>query len=141
MIVGVGIDVVDVTSFAEQLAAPGSAFATGTFRASERRDAREAGAGDEVTRLAARFAAKEAFVKAWSSGAWGRPPRLNHVDPTEVEVVRDAWGRPTLRLHGVVAAAVGALGEVRAHLSLSHDGPVAVATVVLERIASTEATP
>ena len=78
--------------------------------------------------LAARFAATEAFIKAWSSSRWGSPPLLRSVDMREIEVIQDPWGRPSLRLHGDVARAAGRLD---AHLSLSHDGGVAVAFVIL----------
>jgi len=121
---GVGIDVVDVGGFAEQLADAASGFVAGTFTPREQRDAM-----GEAHRLAARFAAKEAFVKAWSGARLGLPPALPRVDLREIEVTHDPHGRPALRLHGTVRAAVG---EVAAHLSLSHDGPVATAIVVLD---------
>ena len=57
-----------------------------------------------------------------------------HVDHREIEVVRDAWGRPVLRLHGAVKASVEAtLSDCSMHLSLSHDGGAAMAFVVIER--------
>src|SRR3954470_20585498 len=74
--------------------------------------------------LAARFAAKEAVAKAL-----GAPGGLAWHD---AEVVTADEGRPTLRLAGRVAAAAAAAGVTRWHLSLSHDGGVAVAMVVLE---------
>ena len=127
---GVGVDVVDVESFALQLADTASGFVAATFTAAERRDA-----GGEPRRLGARFAAKEALVKAWSGARLDSPPAASAVDLREIEVARDAYDRPLLRLHGAVAAGVAVLaegGEVRVHVSLSHDGPTAVAMVVLE---------
>ncbi len=131
-VVGVGVDVVDVPGFAEQLDRPGTRFALGAFTAGERADV-----GDDPRRLATRFAAKEAFVKAWSASRFARPPTLPSWDLHEVEVVTDVQGRPALRVTGTVAHAVaGQLGaDWRAHLSLSHDGPVAAAMVVLETCA------
>lgn len=130
-VLGVGIDVVDVAGFRAQLADPASGFAEATFTAGERRDA-ERPAGDRAERLAARFAAKEAFVKAWAGARYGRPPALATVDLREIEVVLDGWGRPGLRLHGVVRDAVAELAPaVDARLSLSHDGGVATAVVML----------
>ena len=89
-------------------------------------------------RLAARFAAKEAFVKAWSGARAGRDPALDTVDLREIEVVDDGHGRPALRLHGTVAAALeqlaselGVAAPLRTHVSLSHDPPTAAAVVVL----------
>jgi holo-[acyl-carrier protein] synthase len=130
MIVGVGVDLVDLRGFAEQLKQPGTSFVEGTFTAQERDDA--ASSGDPSRRLGARFAAKEAFVKAWDGAAFGRPPDQRRADLREIEVVLDAWGRPALRLHGAVAAICEG---VRAHVSLSHDGGMATAVVVLERTA------
>ncbi len=120
---GVGVDLVDVAGFSEQLADAGSGFVDATFTAAEQRTAR----GD-ARRLAARFAAKEAFVKAWSGSRYGQPPLLASVDLREIEVVGDGYGRPGLALHGAVAEAVG---DAEIHVSLSHDGPVAIAVVTL----------
>lgn len=133
----IGLDLVTTTSFAEQLADPASAFVDATFTPREQRDARGADA-IRVQRLAARFAAKEAFVKAWSGARAGRAPALAAVDLREIEVVDDGHGRPGLRLHGAVADALaqlatelGATAPLRAHVSLSHDPPTAAAVVVL----------
>ena len=119
----IGVDLVDVPGFAEQLSDAASGFVDGTFTALEQRAAK----GD-VRRLAARFAAKEAFLKAWSGSRCGRPPLLAAVDLREIEVVDDGYGRPGIRLHGDVARAAG---DVHAQVSLSHDGPAAIAVVLL----------
>ena len=132
MILGVGIDLVDVEAFREQVQRPGTSFVQGMFSARELRDVRERGAGDRALRLAARFAAKEAFIKAWSSAIFGQEPVLQAVDWQEIEVVHDAWGRPALKLHGEVERHVTQLGDVTTHVSLTHDGPMAGAYVVLE---------
>jgi holo-[acyl-carrier protein] synthase len=133
----VGLDIVTTTTFAEQLADPASGFVDATFTAGEQRAARGADAL-RVQRLAARFAAKEAFVKAWSGARAGRPPAHDTVDLLEIEVVDDGHGRPALALHGAVAAALeqladelGVEGPLRPHLSLSHDPPTAAAVVIL----------
>ncbi|WP_354699368.1 Holo-[acyl-carrier-protein] synthase [Paraconexibacter sp. AEG42_29] len=130
---GLGIDVVDVPAFAVQLTEPGSGFVAGTFTAGEQA-ASQAGPGTPALAYAARFAAKEAFVKAWSVGRLGRAPQLGELDLREVELVSDPWSRPSLVLHGQVRDAVReALGpDVAIHVSLSHDGPAAVAVVLLE---------
>ena len=99
----IGVDLVDVPGFADQLADRASGFVEGTFTPLEQRTAQ----GD-ASRLAARFAAKEAFIKAWSGSRRGLPPLLAAVDLREIEVVDDGYGRPGLRLHGAVKAAVGA---------------------------------
>ena len=131
---GVGVDVVGVTAFAAQLAEPGTRFAR-VFTPGERRTARRAGrsASQEAQSLAARWAAKEAVLKAWSSSHHGGPEVLDPavVDLREIEVVSDAWGRPAVRLHGAIGAA---LAGRQVLLSLSHDpdADVAIAFVVLQ---------
>ena len=135
MIAGIGVDVVAVPDFAEQLARPGTAF-TRVFTPGERRDAAGEGRSDTdlAEHLAARWAAKEAFVKAWASARYGLPPALPGAQLRQIEVVCDGWGRPAIRLHGEVSAAVAAsVGPIRTHVSLSHDGGVAAAYVVIER--------
>ena len=129
MILGVGLDVVDVAAFREQLELPGTAFG----RAFTARERREAAGVNVAERLAARWGAKEAFIKAWSAALKGRPPVLGEVAWHEIEVVTDAWHRPGLALHADVAEAfANSVGQARIHVSLSHDGPVAQAIVVLE---------
>lgn len=129
MILGVGVDLVDLDGFRRQLADPASRFAEGVFTAAERQTARGRSSGDPARHLAARYAAKEAFVKAWSASRFGHPPRLSAVDLRQIEVVGDAWQRPAIRLAPPLAEVVG---PVVIHASLSHDGPFAMAQVVLE---------
>ncbi len=140
---GVGVDTVDLGAFAASLAEPGTRF-DGAFSATERRQCRDRalarGAGtsdDDLSRhLGARWAVKEAVVKAWSAALYGRPPTIapDLLRWSEIETVCDAWGRPSIRLGGEVARAVGeTVGEsARWHVSLSHDGGSAVAFVLVE---------
>ena len=124
MIVGIGMDVVEVGRIARLLgAATADRFVARCFTAGEQAycDAHV----DRATRYAARFAAKEAVMKAL-----GAPVGLRW---TDIEVERGEGGAPQVRLHG---AAEGAARQRRVgaiHLTLSHDGGVAAATVVLER--------
>jgi holo-[acyl-carrier protein] synthase len=115
VIVGVGVDVVDVARFESSLErTPG--LRDRLFTPAER-DLPPAS-------LAARFAAKEALAKAL-----GAPGGLEWQD---AEVVRTASGRPELHVAGTVADAAVAAGVTGWHLSLSHDGGHAVAVVVAE---------
>jgi holo-[acyl-carrier protein] synthase len=124
-VVGVGVDLVHVPGLAEQLARPGTRFAA-VFTPGERADLL---AGDgHPRRAAARWAAKEALVKAWSAMFFGEPPVMGEEALGQIETVSDGWGRPALRLHGEVARH---LRDHDAHLSLSHDGDYAIAYVVL----------
>jgi holo-[acyl-carrier protein] synthase len=115
VIVGVGIDVVDLARFAEALART-EGLAGRLFTESER--------GLPVRSLAARFAAKEALAKAL-----GAPRGLLW---TDVEVVAGAGGKPHLEVRGTVAAAAGRLGVTHWHISLSHDAGIASAVVIAE---------
>ncbi|MCU1692255.1 MAG: 4-phosphopantetheinyl transferase [Frankiales bacterium] len=115
MIVGVGIDVVEVARLEKALART-PRLAHRLFTDEERDRSTES--------LAARFAAKEAVAKAL-----GAPGGLRWRD---AEVVQLESGRPVLRLHGGVAEEATAQGITTWHLSLSHDGGVATAVVVAE---------
>lgn len=122
----IGTDVVHVPSFASQLDQEGSTF----LRVFTDREWRAcAPKADRAASLAARWAAKEAYIKAWSQKLYGAPPIIDPVELNfaEIEVVQDAFGRPTLELHGDVAA----LGVPVASVSLSHDGDYAMATVLV----------
>ncbi|MCC6620735.1 MAG: holo-ACP synthase [Deltaproteobacteria bacterium] len=135
---GIGIDVVHLPSFRDQLVDPGSAFVAGTFTRAEIAASEGRADGDPARHLAARFAAKEAFLKAWASMHWGEALRLEPpIDLREIEVELDAWGRPRLVLTGAVARTIG---PVRALVSMSHDGPIATAIVQLAPEHRTEAT-
>lgn len=121
-----------VPGFREQLERPGSrfeaVFAVGELRTAARRQ-------DRALHLAGRWAAKEAFIKAWSQAIYGRPPLIDPdgVDFTEIEIRPDRWGRVAVELHGEVEQAVRAsVGEIRTSLSISHDGDYAMATCLLE---------
>jgi holo-[acyl-carrier protein] synthase len=114
-IVGVGIDVVDISRFDDALRrTPGMVNRLFT--------------PDEATRplasLAARFAAKEALAKAL-----GAPGDMEWHD---AEVVSESTGRPLFTLRGTVASRAEELGATTVHLSLSHDAGIASAVVVLE---------
>jgi holo-[acyl-carrier protein] synthase len=127
-LVGIGVDAVDVARFREILARrPG--FAARFFTDTEQADARRA--PDPAESLAARFAAKEAVMKALGTGLGG-------FALTEVEVRRGTGpgatdGAPALVLHGEAAALAARCQAGRFHLSLTHTTELAVAFVVAER--------
>ena len=81
---------------------------------------------DPAPHLAARFAAKEAGMKAFGLG-W-----RDGLSWHDFEVLRDPLGRPLLRLSGRAAELASERGVTATHLSYSHDGDYAVATVILE---------
>lgn len=115
MIVGVGIDVVDVERFEMSLErTPGLAARLFTPAEADR----------PIASLAARFAAKEALAKAL-----GAPVGMAWHD---AEVVSEDSGRPVLEMRGSVLAQATELGVASVHVSLSHDAGIASAVVVLE---------
>jgi len=133
MILGVGVDVVGLEGFHEQLSDKASSFVRGSFTEGEQRTIASRPARDKTPYFAGRYAAKEAFLKAWSISRAGHPPVMSSVQFTDVEVTNDQWGRPTIALHGEVRRLFfSGSAQPRIHLSISHDGPVATAFVVLE---------
>ena len=116
MIAGIGVDIVDVPRFGRQLERT-PALRERLFTQAER--------DLPLRSLAARFAAKEAIAKAL-----GAPAGMNWQD---CSIVKDAAGDPQVYVSGSVAAAADARGITSWHLSLSHDGEMAVAMVVAER--------
>lgn len=134
-LVSVGMDLVDVGEFASLLAQPGSDFTARVFGAGELAAADELPESRRTQHLAARFAAKEAFVKAWSGALADGAPLLPETQAwAGIRVRTDTYGRPRIELAEPVAGAVSrSLGEVGTSVSLSHESSVASAVVVLSR--------
>ncbi len=124
MIVGTGVDIVEVPRVAASIERFGERFLRRIFTADEIRYCKSK--RNAAERFAARFAAKEAALKAIGTG-WRKG-----VAWTDVEVRRVPGGRPTLNFTGAAAAHALALGMKRASLSLSHTADHAVAQVILE---------
>lgn len=115
MIVGIGVDVVDLVRFEQQLTNT-PALVERLFHPVER--------GNAMLQLAGSFAAKEALVKAL-----GGPTGLSW---HELSVVRDTNGKPWLHAQGESAARLESAGVSKTHLSISHDGGMLVAYVIAE---------
>ena len=129
-IVGVGVDAVSVERF-RRLLERRPRFAARCFTESEQSDA--GSSTDRAQSLAARFAAKEAVMKALGTG-------IGAFALTDVEVRRtggkDATrNAPYVVLTGTAAELAGAHGAGRFHLSLTHTDEVAIAFVVAEQAA------
>lgn len=124
MIVGTGIDVAEVDRIEASLGRFGRRFAERVFTAEEIRYCESK--ANKAERYAARFAAKEAGMKAIGTG-WNRGVRWQ-----DIEVQRMPGGRPTVVFHGKAGEFFAGLGAKRAHLSLTHTKSMAVAVVVLE---------
>jgi len=122
---GIGVDAVDVARFKEVMARR-PAVLDRLFTAAERAYAERC--ADPAPRFAARFAAKEAALKALGVG-------MGEAGFREVEVVRDESGEPHLALSGRAATLAADRGVRRWHVSLTHTDTVAVASVVAEGLA------
>ena len=123
MIAGIGLDIVEVSRFDAALRRHAERLERRVFTAGELADC--AGRADRTLALAARFAAKEACIKALG-GAPG-------VRLRDIEVLRATSGAPSLRLHGRIAEQAERARIARTHLTLTHQASVAAAMVVLER--------
>lgn len=119
----IGVDIIEIDRVAGSLERYGDRFRARVYTVGELRESR-----GRPSSLAARFAAKEAVIKALGQ---------TDVPLREIEVVRPEGGRPTVRLYGKAAAYAERLGVVELSLSLSHCQTYAVAMVVLRRVEST----
>ncbi|EFA22865.1 holo-ACP synthase [Bifidobacterium gallicum] len=153
---GLGHDVVEVTAFAQQLEQPGTTMGK-LFSMRERRQAQQSAQrhGDGIAvHLAGKWAAKESVIKAWcealaQQGVHTRaalPYTIESVPWSRIEILDDALGVPHVVLGSEVQAMlVQSLGDagtaeinqnspkqVRWHVSISHDGPIASAVTVLD---------
>lgn len=124
MIVAIGIDLVEITRIEEVFARRGERFRDRVFTQGEI-DYCERRAG-KFASYAARFAAKEAAMKALGTG-WGEG-----VGWTDIEVVSAPNGAPALHLHRRALERLREIGAAKAHISLTHTGNLAMAEVLLE---------
>ena len=124
MIVGIGIDLAEVDRIRKAIERHGRRFTDRIYTVAEivyvERKA------NRYERYAARFAAKEAAMKAIGTG-WRRGVRWQ-----DFEVANLPTGRPTLRFHGVAAQIADGLGVCNIALSLTHTAEQGLAIVILE---------
>jgi holo-[acyl-carrier protein] synthase len=124
-LVGVGIDLVDLERVRRLLADKGELAMNRFFSAQERQylTSRD----DATGHAAARIAAKEAVYKAMQS-----LPNARGIGWREIEVSRDADGRPAIQLHGLAARLARESGGLRIQISLTHSATAAGAIAVVE---------
>lgn len=126
MIVAIGIDLVEIERLEEVINRRGDRFRARVFTDGEISYCEHRAGAARWSSYAARFAAKEAVMKAlgtgWSEGvAW-----------KEIEIVCETSGAPTIQLHGRALERMRILGATRVHVSLSHSSNLAVAQVLIE---------
>lgn len=125
-VIGIGIDAVDIDRF-RQVLDRRPRMADRLFSGGERAFA--GGRSDPVPSLAARFAAKEAAMKALSTGIGG-------IDFADVEVLSSPSGAPRLVVSGRASERAKVLGVTVWHVSLSHTATLATAVVLAEQAAT-----
>jgi len=130
-IIGLGVDIAEIDFWRRAQNDPTTSVLEGTFTEQELKDAANKTI-ESAQRLATRFAAKEAFIKALSGGRYGQSPLSPSLSLKEIEVVQDQWNRPKLKLHGKALSLFESRGAKTCHLSLSHEPQYAVAAVILE---------
>ena len=120
-VVGIGIDLVAVDRLALLMARHGDRFLARCFRCWS-----PGGEHDDLSDLAGRWAAKEAFLKALASNVKVIPYR-------DIEIGRNAAGAPVITTHGRASLALAATGARNVHLSIAPGADFTVATVILEK--------
>jgi holo-[acyl-carrier protein] synthase len=124
MIIGTGVDIVEITRFRHVVERLKDRFILRVFTPAEQQFCNRH--RDPIPHFAARFAAKEALFKALGTG-WAKG-----VTWLDVEVLRERQDAPTMTLHGEAQRLSISMGAQKVHLSLSHSEQWAVATVILE---------
>jgi holo-[acyl-carrier protein] synthase len=123
VIKGVGIDLVMTKRLRNLVKRWGEKFLRRVFTPNERKELKASPFPYES--LAGKFAAKEAFLKALGKG-------LFEIPFLEIEVLKEERGKPFICLHGKAKKMVQEINLKNIHLSISHDGGMAMALVVLE---------
>lgn len=125
MIVSIGVDIIEVYRIRETLERT-PRFAERVFTIAEKDYCESKGAAAAQS-YAARFAAKEAFLKALKTGWRGK------ITWHDMEIVNDEQGAPFLKISGEVERLLGEMNVTNYHLSMSHTTDHATATVILEK--------
>src|SRR5579859_8297930 len=129
MITGMGVDLIEIDRVKDAHHKHGQRFIERLFTAAEAKYCLNK--KDPYPSLAGRFAAKEATIKAFSHGFGGRWKW------TQIEVVRERSGKPTLRLSGILEKLRRQRKIGQIHLTIAHSKRDATATVLLESVEGT----
>ncbi len=124
MIVGLGLDIAEIDRIEAAIGRHGQAFINRLFTPGEAEYCERY--QNRYERYAARFAAKEAAMKALGTG-WRHGIRWR-----DIEVTREASGKPTLGLSGVAREFAERMGVRHISLSITHSGNLALAQVIFE---------
>ena len=124
MIVGLGLDIAEVDRIEAAILQHGAPFIERLFTPNEAAYCESH--KNRYERYAARFAAKEATMKALGTG-WRHGIRWR-----DIEVARERGGKPTIRLEGVAREFAERLGVKHISLTITHSGNLALAQVIFE---------
>lgn len=124
MIIGHGVDIVETARIKQMLGEHPERFLERCFTPGEQADSKSS--RRQLEHLAARFAAKEAALKALGTG-WSQG-----IGWTDIEIVRAETGKPSLSITGRAAEIASELGIKVWHLSMSHVASTAIASVIAE---------
>jgi holo-[acyl-carrier protein] synthase len=124
VIVGLGLDIAEVDRIEAAIQRHGAPFLERLFTPDEASYCERS--KNKFERYAARFAAKEAAMKALGTG-WSHGVRWR-----DIEVTREATGKPTLRLAGVALQMAERMGVKNISVSITHSGNLALAQVIFE---------
>jgi len=124
VILGLGVDLVDITDLQSTIDSQRDAFLSRVFTSDEQAYAGQK--ADPYQVLGGRFAAKEACLKALGTG-W-----TDETDWLDIEITNEPTGRPILTLKGGIAARSAAIGIKQSWVSISHVGQYAIAEVIFE---------
>jgi len=124
VIVGLGLDIAEIDRIEAAITRHGAPFLERVFTPGEVAYCERY--RNKFERYAARFAAKEAAMKALGTG-WRRGVRWR-----DIEVTREPSGKPTLRLEGIAKQVAEALGVKNISLTITHSGNWALAEVIFE---------
>lgn len=130
MIRGLGIDLCDIAEMRQRMNDVASAFATTHFTPRELEAIRTRPSGDPAQHAAARYAAKEACLKALSQAASGAQ-QITQPNYRDIEVLNAPSGAPQIVLHGALHQLAQTLGIQQLCVSLTHEAELAAAVVVL----------
>lgn len=123
-ILGIGIDAIEIARIDKLISPKGEGFSLRVFTEAE--IAYCENKKNRAQNYAARFAAKEAFMKALGTG------KQLGISWREIEVFNDTLGKPGIRLSGRALKIAQEKGVVAIHLSLTHLKEIAIAVVILE---------
>jgi holo-[acyl-carrier protein] synthase len=122
MICGIGTDIVEIGRIRETVRKWEDHFLAKVFSAGEVAYCNSK--SDPVLHLAARFAVKEAAIKALSGAISG------HIALSEIEVVNEPSGKPLINIKSAEFSST----NIKLHLSISHERNYAIATVIAEKV-------